>query len=147
LVAGEFESCNICGDNLVIGDPEGVTLNPVDQTRPTCEEFDLAGRAGMIDPNLCQLLPAVVATSCDCMSSTPTTGSPTPAPVVIATGVPTTMPVAPTSPTTSTTSTPTTMSPDAGSSAGRVSSLTASSAALTVVVSIHMLLSSGIWCW
>jgi hypothetical protein len=153
VMVGEFTSCNICGDNLVIGDLEGITLNPVDQTRPTCDEFDLAGRAGMIEPNLCQLLPAVVATSCDCMSSTPTTGSPTLAPVVINTGVPTTiMPVAPvstgsaTSPTTSTTSTPTTPG-DAGSSAGRVSSLTTSSTALTLVVSVHMLLSSGMWCW
>jgi hypothetical protein len=66
----------------------------------------------------------------------PTTGSPTPAPV-IPTGLPTIMPVAfdgRTSPTS--TSIPTT-----GSSAGHVLSLAAYSTVLTVVVSIHMLLS------
>jgi hypothetical protein len=69
--------------------------------------------------------------------------SSTPAPVVIASAMPTSMmPVAPVR--TGSATSPTTYG---GSSAGRVSSLTASSATLTVVVSIHMLFSSGIWCW
>jgi hypothetical protein len=37
---GDFAPCNICGDNLVIGNLEGIAFNPVEMTRPTCEEFD-----------------------------------------------------------------------------------------------------------
>jgi hypothetical protein len=116
---GDFAPCNICGDNLVIGTLEETTFNPVDMTRPTCEEFDAAGKAGAIDPGLCLLLPAVVATNCDCMSFTSTTGTPTPAPV-ITTGVPTTVIRVAVAATGTASPSTSTSSPTTKSSAGRV---------------------------
>jgi hypothetical protein len=142
-----FPVCEVCGAGLVISNPGVIITNPLDGTTPTCAQIQESGRAGLVNPSICPFVPLSLG-ACGCVAASsglPSSMSPSMAPSVTASADPSASPSTAMSPTTSTKDTPTT--PDAGSSAGRVTSLTASSTALTVVVSIHMLLSSGIWCW
>jgi hypothetical protein len=62
-----LEPCNICGDNMMIGNPAGIIF--VEGFELTCAQAEIALELGNISEGACQLVQDAAIVACDCQGT------------------------------------------------------------------------------